>query len=81
MHLSKFLHTTSGHYLMSILLGFGLASLFRSVCKGKNCIILKAPPSSDINGEVYRFQDKCYKYNAKPTKCDANKKTVENNNA
>jgi hypothetical protein len=77
MHLSKFLHTTSGHYLMSILLGLGLASLFRTVCKEKNCIILKAPASSEINGEVYRFQDKCYKYNSKTIKCDKNMKTVE----
>jgi hypothetical protein len=79
MHLSKFLHTTNGHYLMSVILGFGLASLFRTVCKGKNCIILKAPDSSDIDGQIYRFQEKCYKYNAKPTKCDVNKKTVNSN--
>ena len=39
MHLSKFLHTQSGKMLMSIILGFGLASLFRTVCKEKNCII------------------------------------------
>ncbi len=77
MHLSKFLHTTSGHYLMSVLLGFGLATLFRTVCSGRNCIIMKAPESSEINGEVYRFQEKCYKYNSKITKCDANKKSVE----
>jgi hypothetical protein len=79
MHLSKFLHTKSGHYLMSVILGLGLASLFRTVCKGKNCIVLKAPDASDINGAVYRFQEKCYKYNTKPIKCDANKKTVYTN--
>jgi hypothetical protein len=62
---------------MSILLGFGLASLFRTVCKGKNCIIMKAPDASEINGEVFRFQEKCYKYNTKATKCDANKKIIE----
>ena len=33
MHLGKFVHTETGKYLMSILLGFGLASLFRTVCK------------------------------------------------
>ena len=79
MNLSKFLHSTNGHYLMSVILGLGLATLFRTVCKGKNCLILKAPDASDINGKIYRFQDKCYKYNAKPTKCDANKKTVSAN--
>ena len=29
----KFLHTQTGKIVMSILLGFGLASLFRTVCK------------------------------------------------
>jgi hypothetical protein len=61
---------------MSLLLGFGLASLFRTVCKDKKCIILKAPDSSEINGQIYRFQDKCYKYNTKQTKCDSSKKIV-----
>ena len=79
MHLSKFLHSTNGHYLMSLILGFGLATLFRTVCKGKNCIVLKAPNLSDIDGQVYRFQEKCYKYNTKPVKCDGSKKTVEAN--
>jgi hypothetical protein len=77
MHLSKFIHSTRGKYLMSILLGLGLASLFRTVCKGKNCVLMKAPDSSEINGKTYRFQEKCYKYNAKATKCDASKKTVQ----
>lgn len=77
MHLSKFLHTKSGHYLMSILFGLGLASLFRTICKDKNCILLKAPSSSEIDGEVYRFQEKCYKYNSKTIKCDKTKKTIE----
>ncbi len=77
MYLGRFVHTETGKIIMSILLGFGLASLFRTVCSGRNCIIMKAPESSEINGEVYRFQEKCYKYNSKITKCDANKKTVE----
>jgi hypothetical protein len=76
MHLSKFIHSERGKYLMSLLLGLGLASLFRMVCKDKNCIVLKAPDSSEINGQIYRFQDKCYKYNTKQTKCDSNKKIV-----
>ena len=77
MHLAKFFHTTSGKYIMSILLGFGLATLFRTVCEGKNCIIFKAPPMEDIKDKIYKYQDKCYKYTAVSTKCDAHKKNVE----
>ena len=44
MHLSKFVHSVTGRYLMSILIGFGLATLFRQVCVGKDCISYSAPP-------------------------------------
>ena len=33
LHLGKFVHSERGKIIMSILLGFGLASLFRKVCK------------------------------------------------
>jgi len=77
MHLSKFVHTESGKYLMSIILGFGLATLFRTVCKGKNCLIVKAPPLDEIENKIYKHQGKCYKFTPVTTKCDANKKNVE----
>jgi hypothetical protein len=77
MHLSKFVHSQSGKYIMSIILGFGLATLFRTVCKGKNCVILHAPPLSEIKDKIFKHEDKCYKFNAVSTKCNINKKTVE----
>ena len=77
MHLSKFVHTESGKYLMSIILGFGLATLFRTVCKGKNCLIVKAPPLDDIQDKIYKHQGKCYKFTPVTTKCNTNKKNVE----
>ena len=77
LRLAKFLHGETGRILMSIILGLGLASLFRTVCKGRNCIIQKAPPLDDIDGQVYKFQDKCYEYNTKSVKCDKNMKSIE----
>jgi len=76
MHLGKLIHTRTGRYVLSIILGFGLASLFRKVCKGKNCIVFLAPPLEDVQGKVFKYNDKCYKYEAVSTKCDSNKKTV-----
>ena len=76
MHLGKFVHTKSGKVLMSVILGFGLASLFRVVCKDKNCIISRAPPMDKIEGKIYKYQDKCYSYNPTSVKCDANKNDV-----
>jgi len=76
MNLSKFFHTESGKILMSVILGFGLATLFRSVCNGKNCLIMKAPPLDDIENKIYKHGEKCYKFISVTTKCDAKKKEV-----
>jgi hypothetical protein len=76
MHLSKFLHTKIGRYLMSVILGFGLATLFRVVCKDKNCIIKHAPPTDEIDGKTYKFNDKCYTYSSSTKKCDAKLETI-----
>ena len=62
---------------MSILLGFGLASLFRTICKDQNCIIFHAPPLDQIKDKIYKNGNKCYKYSATATKCDTNKKMVD----
>jgi hypothetical protein len=75
-HLSKFIHTENGKKLMSILLGIGLASLFRTVCKDKNCIVFHAVPLDKIKDKIYKYDNKCYKYTTQSTKCDSNKKIV-----
>ena len=77
LNLSKFLHTKSGRYLMSVILGFGLATLFRAVCKGKNCMIKHAPPMDEIEGKTYKFDNKCYTYSTSSQKCSAKMQTVE----
>ena len=71
MHLSRFLHTNHGKIIMSILLGFGLATLFRSVCKGKSCTIILAPPFEEIDGKIYKHDGKCYKYKSEGQQCNS----------
>ena len=78
INFSKFLHSQNGRYMMSIILGFGLASLFRVVCKEKNCILFHAPPLEEIKDKIYKGSDnKCYKYEMTPTKCVKDKKILE----
>lgn len=76
MHLGKFVHTETGKYLMSILLGFGLASLFRTVCKDKQCLIFNAPHLDQIQNKIHKFNNKCYKYVPESTKCSVDKKII-----
>jgi len=59
-----------------MLLGFGLATLFRQVCVGKNCTIFNAPPVEEIDGETYKFDDLCYEFHKNAVKCDNKKEIV-----
>lgn len=74
--LSNLLESKNGKIIISILLGFGLATLFRAACKGRNCYIQHAPPLEEIEGKVYKHGDKCYQYKLSPTKCDKSKQIV-----
>ena len=73
----KFLYTQNGKYIMSMLLGFGLASLFRTICKEKNCLKFYAPPLEKIDEKIYNYENKCYKYVPILSKCDINKKIIQ----
>ena len=77
IHLEKFVQTERGKILMSIILGFGLASLFRTVCKDKNCVIFHAPPLDKFQDKIYKDGNKCFKYRAVATKCTINSKIID----
>ena len=77
MNFKRLLNTQIGVAFISILLGLGLATLFRKVCKDKNCIVFNGPVISDISGKTFKYGEKCYKYEINPTTCDKNKKIVD----
>ena len=62
---NKLLHTKPGKILISIILGLGLAMMFRRSCKGRSCIIYNAPNPNEIQKKTYRFDGKCVQL--KPT--------------
>ena len=77
MHLEKFVNSYTGKIMMSILLGLGLASFFRAVCKGKRCKVITAPPMEDIEDQTYKFDGKCYKMKKSAVKCNKKKIVVK----
>jgi len=77
MYLDKFVHSSTGKIVMSIILGIGLATIFRTVCTGKRCRIIAAPPMDDIDGQTYKFDNKCYKMEKQAVKCDKTKNVVK----
>jgi hypothetical protein len=77
MNLIHLLNNKMGKYIISFLLGLGLASLFRVACKDKNCVLLKSHNDDEFNKKIYKIDNKCYRFNQVSTKCDSNMKTVE----
>ena len=76
IHFDRLLNTNLGKFFISVILGIGLATLFRRSCKDKNCIEFNGPVISEIDGKTYKFGDLCYNFELTPGKCDPNKKTV-----
>lgn len=66
-----------GGILISILLGFGLASLFRKSCKGKQCIIFKGPPLDEVKNQIFEHENDCYLFNENSIKCGNKEKSVD----
>ena len=76
MFVRRLLYSRFGKVVVSILLGLGLATLFRKVCNERNCMVFHPPPFDDLKKNIYKYGDKCYKFKEKAVKCDSNKKKV-----
>ena len=63
------MNTEYGSVVISIVLGLGLASFFKKVCKDGRCIIVKGPPINEVNKNIYKINEECYKYTPFATKC------------
>ena len=62
MNFRRLFHSDVGKNIISIILGLGLATLFRKVCNDKNCIQFNGPIIDDIEDKTFKHGDKCYKY-------------------
>ena len=66
-----------GKNMISIIIGIGIASLFRKSCEGKECMIFKGPEFEKITNTVYKYNDKCYKFIEKNVTCNKFKKQID----
>jgi hypothetical protein len=76
MYLEKFINSNTGKYMMSIILGLGLATFFRQICKGKRCKIMMGPKLDELEDKIYKFDNKCYKMEKSAMNCDNTKKVL-----
>ena len=63
--IDKILKSKHGKIIISIIWGLGLAALFRKVCEGRKCLVIKGPKPEEVDNKIYKFDDKCYKYNSR----------------
>ena len=77
MNLKRLIYSDVGRIVISIILGLGLATLFRRVCKERDCLVFHAPEVNKIKNQVFKFKNKCYKFEEEIEKCDRTKKIVE----
>lgn len=68
--ITDILNSKMGQIIMSIILGLGLATIFKKVCKDNKCIIIKGPNTKDIEKYYYKIDDNCFRYTPYVTKCE-----------
>ena len=74
--IEKILESNIATPIISILIGLGLASIFRKACVNGDCYIFKGPYTSEIEENIYSFDGKCYKFTLKNIKCKTKKQQI-----
>lgn len=57
--------------MVSFMLGLAIVMVVAPICRGKQCMIIKAPPLHEVNHAVYHIASKCYTFEAVPMDCPA----------
>jgi hypothetical protein len=63
--------------VVSFLIGFGIAAMFRPVCRGSDCIVLHGPPVRDVVDKVYQMGEKCVEFSTEVIECPAEGEIVK----
>lgn len=69
MYIRRLLYNPYSSIIISIILGFGLATLFRKSCSLRGCYVFKGPPMSKIEGTTFKMNGKCYEYEYEHSSC------------
>ena len=65
----EFLKTENFSMMSSFLIGLGMMSVLKPLCKGSECKILKAPPLEEVTHSTYQLGGKCYQFRTAPIAC------------
>lgn len=75
--IQKLINSNAGKYIISILLGIGLSTLFRNACEDRKCIVFKAITPENVKNKIFKVEDKCYKYTHEQVKCSNNNSELQ----
>ncbi len=75
MKIKKFIGSKSGVFMLSVILGLGLACIFKMSCDSNNCLVFKAPDYSEK--KIIKYNNKCYEPNEHMETCDTTKQIIE----
>ena len=73
--MSKFFRSETGVKLLSIMLGLGVAGLFKMSCDSRSCLVFKGPEFTEENKTVKVNKD-CYKVTENIINCDDSNKEI-----
>jgi hypothetical protein len=68
--ITDLLESKAGQIIISVVLGLGLATIFRKACKDNSCVVVKGPALKDVDKYYYKLEEDCYKYTPYATKCE-----------
>lgn len=68
---SKLMYTKSGQIMFAIVLGIGMAGIFKKTCEGKTCMVVYGPDVDEVKRTKYRVGEKCFRFKPKQAECSA----------
>ena len=57
--------------LVSFMLGLAVVVIIAPICRGKECMIVRAPPIHEVRDSIYHIASKCYKFETVQMDCPA----------
>tara|TARA_B110000305_G_C19389664_1_gene614137 strand:+ start:643 stop:912 length:270 start_codon:yes stop_codon:yes gene_type:complete len=78
--IKNILYTERGRFILAIILGLGLATLFRKFCTGKKCYNFIGPEQNAIRDQIFSFDsnnNECFIMRETATKCNNKSKTIQ----
>ena len=72
LKIEKLFQSKGGIKIFSIILGLGIAGLFKMSCDSRSCIVFKGPQFEE-NNKIVKVNDKCYKVTENIINCEDSK--------